>query len=118
MKPAHFRYVRQMQVLGESAQEAFAAGNASVPGDDLAAAVAALYLAGSGVGRLSLSSERVAAAVRAHNPSIEVGVPRSLPSPSVYGSELPPLRHPSAAALANGALLALDALRSLAPPKA
>lgn len=117
MKSAHYRYVRQIQVLGAALQDAFAAGASAVRGDDLAATVTALYLAGSGVGRLRVTSPRLAALISALNPSVSVSCDSPSPRDSAderAGGALPELGHPSAAAVAAGAVEALHALAALA----
>jgi molybdopterin/thiamine biosynthesis adenylyltransferase len=71
--PSVARYARQVAVAGVGApgQARIAAARVEVDGDGFDAEVAALYLAGAGVGRLRVAA-RVAVACRALNTAIEV----------------------------------------------
>jgi hypothetical protein len=107
------RHTRQTRLVdvGPEGQARLARAEVEVPGRDLAAMVAARYLAGAGVARLLVEDARVAAAARAVDPRVAVDV---VP-PSVGGS--PRGDHsddgftdPSARAVATGAMTALAAI--------
>ncbi|WP_394830882.1 hypothetical protein LVJ94_30680 [Pendulispora rubella] len=72
---AALRYTRQVRLadVGPSGQERLGGLHAHVIGDDLAARVEALYLAGAGAS-VEVEHEAIAAAARALNPEIDVTV--------------------------------------------
>ena len=105
------RHARQAKLaeIGEAVQTRLAGASASVPGSDLAAEIAARYLAGAGVGHLRVSRASLRAAARAVDPTVDVNV-----DPSLDDSEPTcpfAWRDPAAADLARGAYLALHMLR-------
>ena len=81
-KAAHYRYLRQIQVLGLPAQERLGTKPVQVS-DDFSALVESLYLVGSGVPVL-VPTESAAAPLRALNSSLAIAVlPISAPPVNV-----------------------------------
>lgn len=109
-----WRYIRQVQVLGEKRQRELLGAEAVVDDVGLSGLIEALYLSGGGVGTLRVRSEAIAEAARALNGSSQVHT-----EPAAFAGE-DPLRHypaelsafsdDTARAAAAGALSALCAL--------
>jgi [CysO sulfur-carrier protein]-S-L-cysteine hydrolase len=97
------RYARQVRLaeVGAAGQARIAGALADVPLDGLAADVAALYLAGAGVGRLRLRSDQAAAAARSINAEVDAEVDASLQADP--GADAFDLRHSAARDVARGA---------------
>jgi hypothetical protein len=104
------RHERQMRLaeVGPEGQARLAASRVDVPLEGTSAHIAALYLAGAGVGELRVRDRALAESVLALDPGVRVEVAPSLP---VRPNEAFDLRDPSAREVAAGALLALDAVR-------
>ncbi len=104
------RHERQMRLaeVGPAGQARLAASRIDVPLAGIPARVAALYLAGAGVGRVRLRDGESAECVHALDPGAGVEVEPSLP---VRPLEAFDLRDPAAREVAAGALCALEAVR-------
>jgi hypothetical protein len=109
------RHSRQSRLtdVGPEGQARIARTVAVVPGQGIAAEVAARYLAGAGVAVVRVSDEATAAAARAVDPGVRVEVEPELAAPVPDEVEVPAvLTDPAARAVATGALLALRNLRA------
>ncbi len=109
------RHSRQSRLadVGAQGQARIARAVAVVPGQGIAAEVAARYLAGAGVAALRVRDEPTAAAARAVDPDVRVTVEPGLISPAPDdATTLAVLTDPAACAVASGALLALRLLRA------
>ena len=69
-----WRYLRQIQVVGDAAQRNLRAASVSVRDAEIAGIFETLYLAGAGVGALAVSTDALALAARALNPAVAVSV--------------------------------------------
>jgi hypothetical protein len=83
---------------------------AVVPGQGIAAEVAARYVAGAGVAVVRVKDDAAASAARAVDPGVRVEVDPGLPDAAA--EDVAALTDPSARAVASGAMLALHALRA------
>ena len=107
------RHARQTRLaeVGPGGQAKIAAASAEVPGEGLAALVAARYLAGAGLAGLRVREAAAAAWAQAMDARVRVDV-----DPLLEGA-LPAapseIRDPAARQLAAGALHALGVLRSV-----
>jgi hypothetical protein len=110
-RPVPDRHRRQARLaeVGARGQERLAGARVEVRVEGLAAHVAVRYLAGAGVGELRVRDESLAAAARAVDPVVGVGVDVGLP---VEPGEAFDLSDPAARAVAAGAMMALDAMKS------
>jgi hypothetical protein len=110
-RPGLDRHRRQARLaeVGAAGQERLGAARVEVRVDGLAAHVAVRYLAGAGVGQLQVRDASLAAAARAVDPGVGVGVEPGLP---VDAGEAFDLRDPAARAVAAGAMAALNAVKS------
>jgi hypothetical protein len=107
----HTRQTRLIEV-GSEGQAWIARAEIGIPGQGLAAEMAARYLAGAGVAALRVREEAAAAAARAVDSSVAVVIDPSLPqAPGSTPLVNQLLDDPSARAAAEGALFALRALR-------
>jgi hypothetical protein len=99
------RYTRQVRLseVGVAGQARLGAARASALGEGAEARTAALYLAGAGIGTVTVSSADIADAVRAFNPEVEVRCTAGDPAP-LGSSDMGPV--------ARGALRALLLLRA------
>ena len=105
------RHTRQIRLtdVGARGQERIARAEVAIPGSGLSAEVAARYLAGAGIGALTVEDERIAAAARAVDAAVVVRI-----APTANPDEIPApaqLEDPAARELAAGSLFALAALR-------
>jgi hypothetical protein len=108
------RHSRQSRLadVGPQGQARIARALVVVPGQGLAAEIAARYLAGAGVAAVYVRDEPTAAAARAADPGVRVEVDPKLATTAPEETEvLAVLTEPSACAIASGALLALRVLR-------
>jgi len=109
------RHSRQSRLadVGPQGQARIARALAVVPGQGLAAEVAARYLAGAGVAALRVRDEATAAAARSMDPGVRVTVEPGLGDTAPdEATLLAMLTDPAARAVASGALLALRVLRA------
>jgi molybdopterin/thiamine biosynthesis adenylyltransferase len=107
------RHSRQSRLadVGPQGQARIARAVAVVPGQGIAAEVAARYLAGAGVAAVRVKDEATAAAVRAVDPGVRVEVDPGLGEAGDVAA-LAALSDPATRAVASGALLALRVLRA------
>jgi hypothetical protein len=95
--------------VGEAGQRRIACAQLALLADGFAGEIATRYLAGAGVGHLSLKDSMLAASARAVDPTVQISIDPSLPvGPTCSGF---PLRERGAIELATGAHLALELLR-------
>jgi hypothetical protein len=106
------RHSRQSRLadVGPQGQARIARAVVVVPGQGIAAEVAARYLAGAGVAGVRVKDHATASAARAVDPGVRVEVDASLPDAPLQEVEV--LTDPSARAVASGAMLALRAVRA------
>jgi proline racemase len=106
------RYGRQTKLVevGAIGQARIARARVDVHADGLAGEVAARYLAGAGVGCVRVRTEHLASVARAVDPAVEVEVVPALECD--VQRTLDDFRDPAARAVAQGAYLALRALRA------
>jgi hypothetical protein len=107
------RHGRQMRLaeVGEVGQKRLAAAQITVAADGLAGEVAVRYLAGAGVGRLSVKTLALSSAAKSVDPAVHVSVDPSLAG--LVPSALYPWRRSGPSDVAAGAQLALQLLRSI-----
>jgi hypothetical protein len=107
------RHGRQMLLaeVGAAGQARIASALAQVPGDGVAALVAARYLAGAGVGRILVRSAALAAAAARVDAALPIQVDPLLPAAAADNAF--DLRDPAARAVASGARTALRILRGI-----
>jgi hypothetical protein len=108
------RHSRQSRLadVGEAGQARIARAVAVVPGQGIAAGVAARYLAGAGVAGVRVKDPAAAQAARAVDPAVKVEVDADLPDAfPAWPVGDATLTDPAARAVASGAMLALRALR-------
>jgi hypothetical protein len=116
-----FRYLRQMQIIGEPRQRALMQSHVVVRGEALDGLIEALYLIGAGVGTGEVATAELARVVRALNPAVTVTV---FPARAVdvsetaeFADELSGFADEIAKDAARGALRALRALGDTLPAK-
>ena len=109
------RHTRQIRLadVGPEGQRRIARAVVDVPGQGLAAEVAARYLAGAGVAALRVQDGAVAAAARGVDSAVRITIDPALPGAdeTAAAEALAHLADPAARAVAEGSLLALAALR-------
>jgi hypothetical protein len=104
------RHTRQARLaeVGAEGQARIARAAVAVGADGLAAEISVRYLAGAGAGRLRVRGAALADVAHGIDSSVRVDVDPSIPDSAAPALDL---RDPVARAFADGALLALRALR-------